>query len=479
MSTIASLSTFHEALEAHAELKRLNERWVADPAFRTALAEDPAGTLERYKISCSPADARALFAGEQPEPSASIVAMWQIAKAKSDWVDAFYHRASEPADPRIRAWRQRQVARQVLDLGPVHAAANIHSSLAVELTKGCSVGCWFCALSPERLSAVLPYDDTTRAMWRETLTVLRGRLGPAAQTGFLYWASDPLDNPDYERFCVDFAEIVGVFPPTTTALALKEPARTRALLALSARYGGWLDRFSVLSVKQLGRVHAEFGAQELARVECLPMNREAAFAYGNSGRFRERAKQDPTLLQGQRDNLRWAPWYTGDPAYAGSDDYPNASIGCVTGLLINMVEQRVQLISPCSADDDWPLGYHVYEERGFADAADLGAQLASVVDVRMSLSVPPDQRVRFHPWLIYEPLDEGFRLVGRFGAAVDFSGVARAADWRLLGELVCGGAMLADELVSAVARRGRVGCEVVQSMLDELWRAGVLDELNR
>lgn len=48
-----SLATFHNALDRHATLKRLNERWVADPRFRASLAEDPSGTLARYAIPCT------------------------------------------------------------------------------------------------------------------------------------------------------------------------------------------------------------------------------------------------------------------------------------------------------------------------------------------------------------------------------------------------------------------------------------------
>jgi radical SAM family RiPP maturation amino acid epimerase len=402
--------------------------------------------------------------------------MWQIVQAKSHWVNEFYRRSAEPVDPRIRAWRARQIARQVLDLGPFHAKSNIHSSLAVELSKGCSVGCWFCALSPDRLSEVLRYDEATGEQWRAALAALARCLGPALRTGFLYWASDPLDNPDYERFCVDFADLTGVFPPTTTALAMKDPQRTRALLALSASRGGWLDRFSILTIKRLDAVHAEFSADELAHVECLPMNREAAFSYGNAGRFRERTKTDPALLESQRDNLRWAPWYTGDPAYADTDDYPFASIGCVTGFLINMVDRRVQLISPCSADDERPLGYEIYDECTFADADDLAAALERIIEARMSPTVRPGDRLRLLPWLGFQSLDDGFRLSGRFHTEVSFRGGARGADWRLLGELVAAGALRAGDVIGNVADRGRVGREVVASMLDELLRAGVLDE---
>jgi len=34
----------------------------------------------------------------------------------------------------------------------------------------------------------------------------------AAGRGFCYWGTDPMDNPDYEKFCLDFHEVLGIFP---------------------------------------------------------------------------------------------------------------------------------------------------------------------------------------------------------------------------------------------------------------------------
>ena len=470
-----SMTLFHRVLEANAVYKRFNERWVADPGFREALSRDPEGTLERHGIACRPEDVRAPSEGGY---SAATRAMWQIVQTKSRWVKAFYRGEGAPVDPRIRAFRERQIARQWLDLGPFHTRSNIHASLSIELTKGCSVGCWFCALSPGRLSAVFRHDDRNQALFRGVLCALQDSLGPAAKTGFLYWATDPLDNPDYERFCLDFHETIGVFPPTTTALPLRDPARTRALLVMSEARGCWLNRFSILSIKQLDAVHAEFTAEELSRVECLPLNRDSAFAFSNAGRFRDRVKKDPGLLDKQRKTLRWAPWYTGDPSYAGVDAYPLASIGCVTGFLLNMCDRSVQLISPCTADERRPLGYIVHDEATFEDETTLAAELCRMIDEAMSPVVRPDDRPRFHDWLHYEELPDGFRLVGRFKGHATFEGEGRSSAWRALGDLVRGAGKTAAEITHLVAGIDGVGPDAAQEMLDDLLRAGVLDEVD-
>ena len=402
--------------------------------------------------------------------------MWQMTLAKSQWVRSFYRTSCIPADVRVRRWRERQIARQRLELGPFATKSNIHSSVAVELTKGCSVGCWFCAFSPDKLSAAFAYTEEHRALWLDVLDALRVRLGPAAASIFLYWASDPFDNPDYERFCLDVHERLGVFPPTTTALALKDPARTRRFLELSQARGVWLNRFSVLSLKMLDRVHAEFTPAELAHVECLAVNKESSFSFGNAGRFRERALAQPELLAEQRRKVGFAPWFAADRAYDGVEAYPMDSISCVNGFLLNMVDRTVKLISPCVADDRRPLGYETYAERSFGDAAELGAALDDAIARHMTVGLADGVRVRFYPWVRYEECKGGFRVSGRFNEALEFVDDDHGDAWRLLGALVRGGETSAGVLGERIGADCNVGAERARTMLDVVFNAGLIDE---
>jgi radical SAM family RiPP maturation amino acid epimerase len=474
---VPPVDAYHDALLEHAAAKRFYERWVADPGFRKALLADPAGTLDSYGLDLRPDDIRSLLDADVTKPSPATRAMWRMVAEKTRWVSRFYRGAATPDDPRMLAWRNRQIRRQLLDLGPFPTNSNIHASWCAELTQGCSGGCWFCAVSALRLTGVFQRDELGGALWRGVLETLRDWLGPASRSGFLYWATDPLDNPDYELFCLDMYEVLGVFPPTTTAFALRDPARVRRLLAMAEERDCWINRFSILSITMLDRVHREYDATELARVECLPLNRESAFAFGNAGRFRERARKDPSLLERQRENLRWAPWYTGDPAYAGGDEYPIGSIGCVTGFLLNMVERRVQLISPCNANDRWPDGVLVFADEGFENASDLARVLERMADRWMSPVVRSGDRVRFWDWLRYEELPDGFKLVGRFRQEVTCVDPTQGDDLRALGDLVRQGTLTADEVASTLEATRAVRRERVQRGLDELLAAGVLDDL--
>jgi radical SAM family RiPP maturation amino acid epimerase len=471
MSTLLSeapAGEYHAALSRYAHVKRFYERWVADPEFRRELGGDADGTLARHGLRVRADEVRGLVDGD-PEPCPAAREMWEIVGRKMAFIQNFYGAEACPDDPRVVAWRRRQIERQRLDLGPFLAASNIHASLAVELTKGCSVGCWFCALSPDSLTGVFSYDEANARLWRETVAAFAERLGPGIRSGFLYWASDPLDNPDYERFCLDFHRLTGVFPPTTTALALKDPARTRGLLALAREHDCWLNRFSVVTVALLDRVHAEFGADELALIECMPLNMQAAFVYGNAGRFRERVKQHPRLLDTQREKLKMAPWFSGDPAYADSESYANGSIGCVTGFLVNMVERKVELISPCTADDRWPLGYIVFDSGTFEDGATLGALLDRLIAAHMRTEVDPDAVMRFHPHLAFTPSPDGYTLEGRFRQRVAVEADERG---RTIGELVRAGGWTARRIADAVGGPP----EETMRHLDSLLARGVLEE---
>jgi hypothetical protein len=181
-------------------------------------------------------------------------------------------------------------------------------------------------------------------------------------------------------------------------------------------------------------------------------------------------------MKQQRRNLRWAPWYTGDPAYAGSDDYPLGSIGCVTGFLVNMVERSVQLISPCTADNERPNGSIVFAEDRFNGPEELAAVLDRMIAIHMAPDVPAHHRLSFHDWLRYEEIEDGIRLAGRFKQTTEFRDPARVAVWRSIGARVRQGGETAGTIVHAVATEHGVATDVPQDCLRSLLQAGVLDE---
>ena len=388
-----------------AEAKRFCERWRGDEGFREVLAVDADEAMRRWGLEGDPADYRLLYDNaalaawqadaQRPPAPRAVRRMWGFLKEKLTWREAL-RRQLRVAHPALDAWRRRQVLRCHAQLPPANAEAIVHAPVAFELSRGCSVGCWFCGVSARKLSEVWPYESN-RALWRETLEVFSEVLGPAGGHGFCYWATDPLDNPEYERFCLDYHEIMGAFPQTTTALAHKDVARTRALMALSQSKGCPLNRFSVLTLGFLDRLHAAFSPEELLFTELVQQNPQASGDKSLAGKAREKA-----LARAAREGTEVPPSHA-------------STIACVSGFLVNMVERRVRLVSPCAASSRWPDGFRVHAEATFRDAGHLRAGLDEMLDARaLRWRLEMDEVVRLRPDITVEGGEQGIRLAAPF-----------------------------------------------------------------
>ena len=274
---------------------------------------------------------------------------------------------------RFKHWRSRQKNRLISQTVRGLSKDSGHFLAAFELSKGCSGGCWFCSLSAQRLESVYPHNHDTQKEWRFILEELKTLLGPALHTSFCYWATDPLDNPDYESFALDFKDILGSFPSTTTALATRDLKRTRDLLNLTRCEKG-STRFSVTSKSKLDEIHKSFTSTELLNTE-LVLQMDGAIYEGksNAGRARERAK-----VNNKRASI------------VDDDQSPS----CVSGFLFNMVEKTITLISPCLPCDQWPNGHRTHAEHKFADYKEVPTIIDEMIDKYMPESLNRSMPVR-------------------------------------------------------------------------------------
>ena len=346
-----------------AKVKRFMERFVADPKFREVTKTTPDELALRIRPLWDPSY----------KTSNDLLQAYLEFRAEHERVRSVARRDSAPIHPRFRAWRHRQIERCATELPAATAAALIHHPATFELAKGCSVGCWFCGISAPMLGEIWSYDEN-REFWVDVLKLLRSVLGPAAAgQSFCYWATDPFDNPDYEHFCRDFHHALGTFPPTTTALAARFPERARSLLELSHSKGQRRNRFSILSLGQLRRIHEEFSEDDLLYTD---------LALQNKGTLVQRASAGRAL----------------DP----SSDF-TSTIACISGFLLNMVEGTIKLISPCRANDRWPDGYRIHAEGEFANIEQLQHQMARMTSEQlMPPRIPLDFTVRFRDDLVYD-----------------------------------------------------------------------------
>lgn len=439
------------------EIKRLLERWRADPRFRERLREDPRAAARSLGLAVDPVGLEPLWdpaaAARTPVERLPLALVRFEAFARELAAPLRRLRGDEPtADPRLVAWRRRQRRRVETELAPAAARRMPHVPYAIELSEGCSVGCWFCGVSAPRLEQVFRYTAENAALFGAAIDVLVEVCGELAAHGMCYWATDPLDNPDYERFLVDCRRRTGALPSTSTALALRDVARTRALLELAREHGGTSDRFSVLSLAQLDRIHAEFSPEALLRVELSLQNRGSVEPKANVGRARLRRPGD----------------VVGD---AAGDRTVEDTSACVSGFLISMVRRTVRLIGPCLPTERRPLGYVVFAEGSFADAAGLRAVVREMVDAHMRLEPRGDERPVFHEHLAFEALEGGFRLVGRH-AERRFTGDPLLAR---LGRAVAAGATTVDRLLDLSPDDDDTDPAAVLHLIELLRDAGVLD----
>jgi hypothetical protein len=201
------------------------------------------------------------------------------------------------------------------------------------------------------------------------LAVMVDRFGKAAQTGFCYWATDPVDCPDYDLFAEEHASITGCLPQATTAAPLRDPAFTRRLLALADRFRTAGTRFSVTTLRQLHGIFETFTARELLGVELVMQMKHSLAPKAAAGRARD--------------------------TNAGSsiNSAEATTIACVTGFLVNLPDRTIRLISPCSASDRWPLGYRVHAQVSFTDTESYRVAIDWMIESQMSSSPLPGQKL--------------------------------------------------------------------------------------
>lgn len=471
------------------QAKRVLEWHSSSERFRDLVEQDPGRAGEEYNLGFNPEWIRPLYdpyfalqVEKEKRPTHPVVDEYrEFFNGKTRWRDQIKEECN-PSDPRFKAWRQRQVARSTLESGGYDQYL-IHTPVAIEITEGCSVGCWFCGVGATKPGDSWNYSANNSVLWREILSTLRAKIGHAASWGFLYWATDVLDNPDYEKFADDFADIMGMFPQTTTAQAHKHIERVRRLLVHSQERGCRVNRFSVVSESLLRNLYTSFTADEMTQVEVVAQMPGATMAKADAGAFRTQAAKNSKLIQREKDKLVRLAQKARDLAAKNGQESESlpisvaqpGTIACVSGFLLNMVTRRMKLISPCVATDRWPLGYIVFDERSFSDAQSFERNLEEMIQAHMPLTLAPEDEIQLNPDVTYSRVDDGFQLTSK-NSAVNLVRSDLADYVGDLGDMVVAGDRTAAQIALASFFHHGVPEANTLGTLEAMFRDGLLLE---
>ncbi|MBQ9376773.1 MAG: radical SAM family RiPP maturation amino acid epimerase [Schwartzia sp.] len=376
-----------------AEAKRALEFWTMEPGFQEKFMAAPEETLAAnglsidalsVKILCDH-DTAVAYQNVPPEELPSAVRRYRgFLKEKITDRERMAREYCVPKHPAFRAWRSRQQNRCWAELGKRNETL-IHVPMTFELDLGCSVGCPFCGVMAGKLQKVSRYDEDAE-LWKGILAFAKETVGDAAGEATCYYATEPLDNPDYEKFTDAFFEIFGHVPQLTTAASMRKPERTRKYLFDALEKERRVHRFSVLSLEILHKIFEDFTPEELVCVELLPQFPEAPHSlFAKAGRARDH----------QLDHVEEAEGNT---------------IACISGFVVNMAEKTIRLLTPCGSSDAHPTGEILVAKTRFADLEDFKRVLLGMIDRYMQQEFPKTQPLCLRPGISFSKTEKGIEF---------------------------------------------------------------------
>ena len=418
------------------------EKWQIDPVFRSEAESGSFAVFPSEETGLMPEAIHAIHNGNalrfpsNPYAREFCERFFRCSRYLSELFqpDSFH-------DPEVYGYLQRIRNRCRMESALVRFHLNIYYyPIAFELSRGCRIGCDFCGLMAERWTANALYD---RDLWRGIIQESFDFLGPIAGECPCYFATEPLDNPDYECFLDDVESITGHIPQTTTAAADREPERIRGLIQRLGedrlRDQSRL-RLSIRSVRQFERIAELFSPEELAYVELLPNNRGSVYRVSDSGR--NRSNHD-------REKYRY-------------------SISCLAGVRVNLTDRSMTFLEPVLPDERQPCGYRVLETLSFDNSGDYREKLVGLFRRHAPAGLPKDKSIRIHPEVKIRKEADQILLVG--------DGVAfRIPDNRwneaILKGLADGGSFA--EIFQSLGLSENFEPDVYE-MLDKMFRSGYL-----
>lgn len=366
--------------------------------------------------------------------------------------------------PEYTAWRFRRVAAVRNELGSFGWALD-HPCHAVEMAVGCSVRCGFCAFDAGKLQTVFDFSrPENRERVRAVATGMGRVLGWPAGHGMLYWSTEPHDNPHYVKLLAFWEELTGAMLCTATARAGVD--WVRELIGYYSTGPVPWPRISVLSRGMMRRLHATFSPMELRDTQMLMQQKDSEAHRAKVPGGRERMLRQLV----DADDLRDVDFENLPEGF----EPPQGSIACISGPLVNMVNRTVKLISPCYTTMQYRYGYRVFDETTFDDGPEgFEAALERIIGRSMVARPYAEMPMRWRDDLKAVPQPDGFTLLSPTTRRDFHKGELHVRTAELIGR----GDLTYEQIFDTLSDNPRIGPIVALSMLDSLFRKGLLCEL--
>ena len=366
---------------------------------------------------------------------------------------------AESLNPKFNEWRKRRIAATKSELGFFGTQIS-HPAFAYELCKGCSVGCWFCSFSANRLTGVFDYGagcDSVHSIIRHNIDIFGKE---TACNALPYYGTEPHDNPGYIPFLQDFEKLTGGVLCTSTAYC-NDIDWLRELMKYYDRRDikyNW-PRLSILSQKMIDKVHDAFSPMELLHIELLIQVKDNVRPKVTGGRIlKEQAGLRSREDFSEKNNIGFVP---------------QGSIACVSGFNINLVSKTVTLFSPCYVCNRWPHGFRIFGQASYNDASDYPEAIHRLIDSCMYLSPPKDKIIKFRDDIIFRPTEAGFDLATP-NQLHHFKGKSKYGP---LGQLIANGTFTYTQVLDILQNEHRVNPIVTHAVVQQIFNDGYIDEI--
>ena len=271
-------------------------------------------------------------------------------------------------------WRLSQALRFRNEDKSTRASKITYIAFAVELTDGCSGGCRFCGFSAPQLNQNIAKYDRNQQIFRKFLNEIATLAGTEyGKTGVLYWATDPLDHPQYHFYARDFAEVFGMYPHTTTAVAENKISLIKKIINEHTNFSNrpWGIRCSIRSGRAYEKLRNHLSLNERSIIQMNPQYAGKQLSYARSGRaFQQSTKSDQMLHGG--------------------------TIACMTGFLFSLPKNNIQMITPCLADNFNINGYRILDNTTLNSSTGMRDTLVNALKITDHPIVSDNTLIRFN-----------------------------------------------------------------------------------